>query len=221
MNARLLRMRILLSAVVAMHTAGWPVVGAEPLRLIVELLPDRGVRLVWPVTDQYLLLEETTSLSPPVVWLPSAQSITSKAGDFSTVVGLESGTRFFRLQETAWSFPVLGGGDADHDGLPDSIELQLGLDPEQPDSDGDGWPDEAELAGRGNPLNPATTPIRGVVGKPLVRVIAPAIGSTGGLPSSTLVAQPPLRLVAPALGNNDGLPFNTLVAQPPLILRPH
>ncbi len=37
-----------------------------------------------------------------------------------------------------WSFWVLGQEDSDNDGVPDNIEVALGLDPIKPDSDGDG-----------------------------------------------------------------------------------
>jgi hypothetical protein len=39
---------------------------------------------------------------------------------------------------------VVAGTDSDHDGLPDAVELKLGLDPHNPDSNGDGVPDGLE-----------------------------------------------------------------------------
>jgi len=41
-------------------------------------------------------------------------------------------------------FHVVGGIDSDGDGLPDAVELALGLDPANADSDGDGVPDGEE-----------------------------------------------------------------------------
>jgi len=42
------------------------------------------------------------------------------------------------------SFFVIAGPDSDQDGVPDSVELLLGLDPHNPDSDGNGVPDGLE-----------------------------------------------------------------------------
>ena len=41
-------------------------------------------------------------------------------------------------------FLVRGDHDRDNDGLPDAVEIALGLDPGNPDSDGDGTPDAEE-----------------------------------------------------------------------------
>jgi hypothetical protein len=45
-----------------------------------------------------------------------------------------------------WRFNVIEGDDSDGDGIPDHIELLLGLDPMNPDSDGNGIPDGMEDA---------------------------------------------------------------------------
>ena len=45
---------------------------------------------------------------------------------------------------SAWTFEVLGDLDSDGDGIPDYIEMQLGLDPNDNDSDGDGTLDGDE-----------------------------------------------------------------------------
>ena len=42
--------------------------------------------------------------------------------------------------------------DSDKDGLSDDLELQLGTDPNNPDTDGDGYPDGVEVANGFNPL---------------------------------------------------------------------
>jgi hypothetical protein len=50
-----------------------------------------------------------------------------------------------RMQaEFGWAFRVLGFPDADQDGVADSVEASLGLDPTNPDSDGDGILDGLE-----------------------------------------------------------------------------
>lgn len=47
-------------------------------------------------------------------------------------------------REVSWDFLVLGGADADGDGVPDSVEALLGLDPNNPDSNGNGISDGDE-----------------------------------------------------------------------------
>ncbi|MBL9132008.1 MAG: hypothetical protein JNG86_12455 [Verrucomicrobiaceae bacterium] len=49
--------------------------------------------------------------------------------------------------------------DTDADLLSDWAEMQLGLDPLNPDSDGDGYPDGAEVAGGANASNAASNPV--------------------------------------------------------------
>ena len=53
-------------------------------------------------------------------------------------------------QAATWQFWVIGGQDTDHDGIPDTIELALGLDPNNPDSNGNGISDgDEDLDGDG------------------------------------------------------------------------
>jgi len=42
------------------------------------------------------------------------------------------------IQPYSWTFGVNGGVDSDQDGIPDAIEILMGLDPNNPDSDGSG-----------------------------------------------------------------------------------
>jgi len=46
--------------------------------------------------------------------------------------------------------------DSDHDGLPDSLELQFKTDPNNPDTDGDGFTDGQEIDWGYNPLSTST-----------------------------------------------------------------
>ncbi|MSU62107.1 MAG: hypothetical protein EXS31_06885 [Pedosphaera sp.] len=69
-------------------------------------------------------------------------------------------------QGVVWQFWVVGGQDTDQDGIPDDIELLLGLDPKQPstlndgvldgdrDADGDGLPNSWEILFGYDPRNP-------------------------------------------------------------------
>src|SRR5262245_35924729 len=78
--------------------------GAEPLRMSVDTLPDNRLRLLWPNTGQTVLLEEAANLGPPVVWLPSDRAISLQDGVYTAIVELEGATRFFRLQEAGGGF---------------------------------------------------------------------------------------------------------------------
>ena len=89
-----------------------------------------------------------------------------------------------------------GQEDPDGDGLNNLGEFAAGTDPRNPDTDGDGWNDEAEVTGGGDPLNPLVTPNHGFVTRPPVKVIAPGVGTTDGLPLNTFVAQPPVQVKA-------------------------
>lgn len=51
--------------------------------------------------------------------------------------------------------------DTDEDGLADSWEAEIGLDPESADSDGDGWSDYDELWGHADPLDEDDHPYTG------------------------------------------------------------
>ena len=42
------------------------------------------------------------------------------------------------VQPFSWRFWIIGGKDSDHDGIPDDIELAMGLDPNNPDTNGNG-----------------------------------------------------------------------------------
>jgi hypothetical protein len=109
--------------------------------------------------------------------------------------------------------------DPDRDTLNNLREFQLSTNPRSADSDGDGWRDEMEILTGSNPNNALSLPVFKTVAGPPVKVIAPALGSPGGLPPGTVVAQPPVKVIAPALGDADGLPINTVIAQPPVEVR--
>ncbi len=60
--------------------------------------------------------------------------------------------------EIANGYPIDGSGawaDADRDGIPNIVEIQMGLNPLNADSDGDGVSDGDELAAGTNPLDPS------------------------------------------------------------------
>jgi Bacterial TSP3 repeat len=63
--------------------------------------------------------------------------------------------RFFRV------LSVVDPNDADADGLPGSVEILLGTNPNRTDSDGDGYSDGHETVAGTDPLNPNSFPTQG------------------------------------------------------------
>ncbi len=73
------------------------------------------------------------------------------------------------------------GGDADSDGVPESLEALYGLNPGNSDTDGDGFSDGEELAAMTNPKSPASNP--GEAGGPALAVAPGVAGGVAGLVS--------------------------------------
>jgi hypothetical protein len=82
------------------------------VKTVVQQLPlsvsQEGQNLVisWPANLGNYILESTTDLEPPVVWLPVTDAIPALVGgQFTVVVPIGPGDRFFRLRWT--SVPTL------------------------------------------------------------------------------------------------------------------
>ena len=63
--------------------------------------------------------------------------------------------RFFRV------LSVVDPNDTDADGLPNSVEVLLGTNPNRTDTDGDGFSDGHEMVAGTDPLNPNSFPLQG------------------------------------------------------------
>ena len=105
--------------------------GANEPVLRVDLLAKQQVRLSWSDVFTGYGLEETAALGSDAVWKTVAQTPQSQRGTVAVVLDARGSSRYFRLR-------ALNDGDTDKDGLPDIVELTLGLDPRKPDTDGDG-----------------------------------------------------------------------------------
>ena len=57
--------------------------------------------------------------------------------------------------------PGVSDPDSDGDGVADSVEAELGSDPNNADTDGDTWPDGEEIAENADPLDPDHHPYIG------------------------------------------------------------
>jgi len=90
--------------------------------------------------DQIVAPTTTESTTPPVVEVPTTTATSNISVDMAN-------------DKLLFGQPV----DSDKDGLPDSMETQLGTDPNNVDSDKDGLSDGDEVViWRTNPLNPDT-----------------------------------------------------------------
>ncbi len=85
----------------------------------------------------------------------------------SVFSGCDNATVYYLLGTMGWTNPWGGrptvlldlDGDLDGDGLSNSQELQLGTDPQNPDSDGDGAKDGLEVRRGTDPLDPESKPV--------------------------------------------------------------
>jgi hypothetical protein len=86
-------------------------------------------------------------------WIPAAEDLDVYTVTFSVTDGFQSVSQDVEINVTV--------GDQDGDGIPDSVESMLGLDPTSRDSDGDGISDGEELGEDWN--NPRDTDDDGVL----------------------------------------------------------
>lgn len=121
-----------------------------------------------PFTRLSLQLRESTGTALESVELPTAINQSDFLSDFS-IAGINISWEpdrlsplFPRVSLDVTSISVSGGdgdADADNDGLTDSLELEIGTNPNVADTDGDGLLDGTEVdlaaeSGCPNPLNP-------------------------------------------------------------------
>jgi len=59
-----------------------------------------GLVVSWPANASAYVLEETQSLTPPVLWTPVTNSITVNGPNNSVIIDTSSGTKFFQLVAT-------------------------------------------------------------------------------------------------------------------------
>jgi hypothetical protein len=97
--------------------------------------PLSGGILTYDENEQILSWKPEAALEPGLYWVQVGSPLSDLAGNVA--------------QRTVWTFRVLGMADADQDGVPDSLEGLLGLDPLNPDTDGDGVLDGQEDPRRG------------------------------------------------------------------------
>ncbi len=87
------------SAVLAVSTMQRAVHAVAPPRIILEMMPDNRVRLVWDNTGQAVVLEEASTLAPPVPWQAARETVTLDGNRFSAVLSFGDTGRFFRLND--------------------------------------------------------------------------------------------------------------------------
>lgn len=108
-----------------------------------------------------------------------------------------------------------GDEDIDLDGLTNSQEIGGLANPTMADTDGDSWPDGAEVSGESDPLDAASTPIKGIASNsPFVRLILPGTAETR-LEMNTIVASsPPIRTTIPVESSSIEFDYNTISTKP-------
>jgi len=213
--------RFIYSVVLAFVGATWLLAqGVFGPRLFIDSEAGQRVRLSWTNNPSGLILQRANSLTAPLIW-NAAPGTPMPQNDRFTISFDTSGTEaYFRLALTGT------GQDSDQDGLPDSVELLLGLDPHNPDSDGNGIKDGDEdsdgdgLTNRQEILfgtNPALADSDGDGWNDEAEITAGTDPlDPKSMPLSGFVAQPPVRVTAPATGGADGLSLNTFIALPPV-----
>ncbi len=92
------------SGVIDLHKAN----NSATVKTIVEALPltfshaNHSLVISWPTNAGNYILESTTDLKPPAVWMPVTDALPSLVGgQMTVVVPIGSGNRFFRLRWTA------------------------------------------------------------------------------------------------------------------------
>ncbi|MEO8429381.1 MAG: hypothetical protein ABI651_19995, partial [Verrucomicrobiota bacterium] len=76
-------------------------VTAQPPRLSIQTVANRGVELSWSAPANDLQLESASTLRQSTVWQPVSQAPVLRGGQFVLTVDASQGSRFFRLRQQA------------------------------------------------------------------------------------------------------------------------